>query len=279
MTPANDILDEIMRHKAQEVAERLERVPMTALRRRVAAADPPRGFVEALRSRMSAGQPAVIAEAKKASPSRGIIRERYDPEAIARSYARGGATCLSVLTDSAYFQGEDVHLQSARRACSLPVLRKDFTLDPYQVFEARALGADCVLLIVAALDDDRLAVLFGAAVELGMDALVEVHDAKELERALSLPCPLIGINNRNLRTFETRLETTLELLDRIPADRTVVTESGIRTPEDVATMRRHGVNAFLVGETFMAAVDPGDKLRELFYGETAGAAHRITGVT
>ena len=184
-----------------------------------------------------------------------------------------------MLTDRAYFQGEDVHLQSARRACSLPVLRKDFTLDPYQVFEARALGADCVLLIVAALDDDRLAALFGAAVELGMDALVEVHDAAELERALSLPCPLIGVNNRNLRTFETRLETTLELLDRMPADRTVVTESGIRTPEDVAMMRRHGVNAFLVGETFMAAVDPGDKLRELFYGETVGAAHRITGAT
>jgi indole-3-glycerol phosphate synthase len=206
----------------------------------------------------------VIAEIKKASPSKGLLRADFRPADIAQSYERHGATCLSVLTDEEFFQGCDEYLQQARAACALPVLRKDFTMDAYQVYEARALGADAILLIVAALGDTQLRKLTELAAELGMDALVEVHDAAELERALALPTPLIGINNRDLRTFHTSLETTLNLLGEIPADRVVVTESGIHAPADVARLRARGVNVFLVGEAFMKADNPGGKLQELF---------------
>lgn len=259
-----DILQKILSRKQEEVAERSRRVSLDALREQAARADAPRGFVAALRRRVAEGRAAVIAEIKKASPSKGLLRADFDPPAIARSYERGGAACLSVLTDVDFFQGADAYLQQARAACALPVLRKDFTVDPYQVVEARALGADCILLIVAALEDERLAQLLELAHGLGMDVLVEVHDGEELERALRLPAPMIGINNRNLRTFETRLDTTLGLLERIPADRLVVTESGIHAPEDVALMRRHQVHTFLVGEAFMRADDPGARLAELF---------------
>jgi len=223
-----------------------------------------RGFVTALETKIAAGQAGVIAEVKKASPSKGVMRADFHPAEIARSYATGGAACLSVLTDVDFFQGADAYLQEARAACSLPVLRKDFTIDPYQVYEARALGADCILLIVAALGDAALVELAALAEELGMDVLVEVHDDVELERALSTPARLIGINNRNLRTFATTLDTTLELRSRMPADRLLVTESGIVTREDVAKMRGADVNAFLVGETFMRAEDPGAELKRLF---------------
>jgi indole-3-glycerol phosphate synthase len=260
----SDILQKILRRKVEEVAARRARVPLRELQARAAAADPARGFVEAIEQRLAAGKPAVIAEIKKASPSKGLLRPDFHPAEIARSYARAGAACLSVLTDVDFFQGADEYLQQARAACALPVLRKDFTIDPYQVHEARALGADCILLIVAALDDAALGELGGLAQHLGMDVLVEVHDAAELERALALNTVLLGINNRNLRTFETRLEVTLDLLGRIPADRIVVTESGIHAPADVVRMRAAGVHAFLVGEAFMKAPDPGAKLAELF---------------
>jgi indole-3-glycerol phosphate synthase len=260
----SDILKKILRRKAEEVAERSARISVRTLNARAEGADPARGFVAAIQRKLAQGKAAVIAEIKKASPSRGLLRADFHPAEIAKSYERGGAACLSVLTDVDFFQGADEYLQQARAACALPVLRKDFTIDPWQVYEARTLNADCILLIVAALDDTRLADLAGLARHLGMDVLVEVHDAEELERALTLHTPLIGINNRNLRTFETRLETTLELLNRIPADRIVVTESGIHVPEDVARMRSSGVHAFLVGEAFMRAPDPGAKLAELF---------------
>ena len=262
--PLSDILNKILRRKAEEIAERSAQVSMRALSQRVEDADPARGFVEAIQRKLARGQAAVIAEIKKASPSKGLLRADFRPAEIAASYERAGAACLSVLTDVDFFQGADAYLQQARAACVLPVLRKDFTIDPWQVYEARVLNADCILLIVAALDDTRLADLAGLARHLGMDVLVEVHDAGELERALTLHTPLIGINNRNLRTFETRLETTLELLDRIPADRIVVTESGIHSPADVVRLRAAGVHVFLVGETFMRAPDPGAKLVELF---------------
>lgn len=264
MSGTPDILRRILARKAEEVDARNRVISMDALMRKVDQADPVRGFVSALQDRMAAGQAAVIAEIKKASPSRGVLRENFDPAQIARSYEQGGATCLSVLTDVDFFKGADVYLQQARAACSLPVLRKDFVIDPYQVYEARALGADCILLIVAALAAPMLQELYRLANYLGMDALVEVHDADELERALQLPAPMVGINNRNLRTFETSLEVTLGFLDRIPEDRFVVTESGILTRADVAMMRERGVNAFLVGEAFMKAAEPGEKLAELF---------------
>lgn len=260
----SDILTTILRRKAEEVAERSAQVSMRALSQRAEGADPTRGFIAAIRQKLAQGQAAVIAEIKKASPSKGLLRADFHPAEIAKSYERGGAACLSVLTDVDFFQGADEYLQQARAACALPVLRKDFTIDPWQVYEARTLNADCILLIVAALGDSQLADLAGLAQHLGMDVLVEVHDAEELERALMLRTPLIGINNRNLRTFETRLETTLDLLNRMPTDRIVVTESGIHAPADVVRMRASGVHAFLVGEAFMKAPDPGAKLAELF---------------
>ena len=261
----SDILTTILARKADEIAERSARVPLADLRARVADAPPTRGFADALNAMIAQGDPAVIAEVKKASPSKGVIRPDFRPADIAVSYEFGGAACLSVLTDVDFFQGADDYLRQARDACTLPVLRKDFTVDPYQVYEARALGADCILLIVAALDDGQLVDLSGLAMQLGMDVLVEVHDIDELERALQVPVPLVGINNRNLRTFEVGLGTTLAMKDAVPKDRLLVTESGILVPEDVATMRDAGVNAFLVGETFMRAEEPGEALRQLFF--------------
>ncbi|MEW6330251.1 MAG: indole-3-glycerol phosphate synthase TrpC [Pseudomonadota bacterium] len=274
MNAPPDILQKILARKAEEIAERARRAPLAELKKRLAGAPAARGFLEAIRHRLAAGQPAVIAEIKKASPSKGLLRADFDPAAIARSYERHGATCLSVLTDADFFQGSEAYLQQARAACALPVLRKDFTVDAYQVYEARVIGADAVLLIVAALDDARLRELAALAAELGMDVLVEVHDAQELGRALALPAPLIGINNRDLRTFRTSLTTTLDLLEKIPRDRIVVTESGIHAPCDVAQMRGRGVHAFLVGEAFMKADDPGVKLRELFDVSTQRLARK-----
>ena len=259
-----DILQKILSVKRGEVAAARLRVPMDALHRQVQAIDPPRDFVGAIRAKLEAGQPAVIAEVKKASPSRGVLRADFDPQAIAMSYARNGAACLSVLTDEQFFQGRPDYLRQARAASGLPALRKDFMLDVYQVHEARAWGADCILLIVAALDDRLMAELEQAALDLGMAVVVEVHDGQELERALRLNTPLVGINNRNLRTFETRLETTLELLGGMPGDRIVITESGILAPADVQRMQAAGVHAFLVGEAFMRAPDPGQALSALF---------------
>lgn len=259
-----DILKKILHRKTEEIAERIAEVSYEDMLHRVAVAEPPRGFLNAVRARIAAGAPAVIAEIKKASPSRGILRPDFEPAAIAESYARHGAACLSVLTDRDFFHGAEAYLREARAACSLPVIRKDFIVDPYQVVEARAIGADCILLIVAALDNRMLRRLSTLAGELGMDVLVEVHDAEELDRALTLDLPLIGINNRNLRTFEVSLETTLGLLPLIPPGCIVVTESGILGPADVALMRGQGVNAFLVGEAFMKAAEPGEKLAELF---------------
>ena len=261
----SDILTTILARKADEIAERSARVSLADLRARVADAPPTRGFADALNAMIAQGDPAVIAEVKKASPSKGVIRPDFRPADIAVSYEFGGAACLSVLTDVDFFQGADDYLRQARDACTLPVLRKDFTVDPYQVYEARALGADCILLIVAALDDGQLVDLSGLAMQLGMDVLVEVHDSDELERALQVPVPLVGINNRNLRTFEVSLDTTLAMKDAVPKDRLLVTESGIVVAQDVATMRDAGVNAFLVGETFMRADEPGDALRQLFF--------------
>ena len=261
----SDILDTILARKAEEIAERSARTPLAELIARVEDASPVRGFAAALHERIVTGDAAVIAEIKKASPSKGVIRADFRPGEIAMSYEFGGAACLSVLTDVDFFQGADAYLQQAREACTLPVLRKDFTIDPYQVFEARVLGADCILLIVAALDDGQLVELSGLAMQLEMDVLVEVHDIDELERALQVPVPLIGINNRNLRTFEVSLENTLAMKDAVPKDRLLVTESGIVVADDVARMRAAGVNAFLVGETFMRADEPGEALRQLFF--------------
>ena len=265
-TAGNDILARILARKREEVAERSARTPAAELRARIAGLPPPRGFAAALQARVAAGQAAVIAEVKKASPSRGVIRPDFDPAAIAASYQAGGAACLSVLTDRDFFQGSERHLADARAACALPVLRKDFTVDPWQVLEARALGADCILLIVAALGDGELAELEGLAAELGLDVLVESHDGEELDRALRLATPLIGINNRDLRSFHTDLATSLALRGRVPPERLLVTESGIHTRADVGSMRAAGVHAFLVGEAFMRAPDPGAALAELFAG-------------
>lgn len=264
MSGTPTILRRIIDRKHQEIAERRPLASEQSLLDQARTADAPRGFVAAIQRRLASGNAAVIAEAKKASPSKGVIRELFDPAQIAASYERGGAACLSVLTDRDFFQGCEAFLQQARAACRLPVIRKDFIVDTYQVVEARAIAADCVLLIAAALDDARMSELAACARELGMDVLVEVHDADELERALALDLTLVGINNRNLHTFEVSLQTTYDLLPRIPADRIVVTESGILTRNDVDAMQAHGVNAFLVGEAFMRADEPGEELGRLF---------------
>jgi len=260
----SDILQRILATKAEEVAASKARVPFADLESSARALGGVRGFEAALRARIAAGTSAVIAEIKKASPSKGVLRESFDPAGIAASYERAGAACLSVLTDRQFFQGDPDYLVAARAACALPVLRKEFIVDPYQVAESRALGADAILLIVSALDDARLAELENAAYDYGLGVLVEVHDAGELDRALRLRTPLIGINNRNLRDFSVSLHTTIGLLPRVPAERIVVTESGILAQRDVAQMRRHGVHAFLVGEAFMRAPDPGKALEALF---------------
>lgn len=259
-----DILQRIIEVKRAEIAAARARRSFAQVRTEAAAAGAPRDFVGALRRHIASGRPAVIAEIKKASPSKGLLRADFDVAAIARSYARGGAACLSVLTDVQFFQGADDYLAAARANAPMPVLRKDFTIDPYQVVQARALGADCILLIAAALADAQMAELEAAALELGMAVLIEVHDAAELARALRLNSPLIGINNRDLRTFDTRLQTTLDLSRGLPPDRLVVTESGIGSREDVALLRASGIHAFLVGEAFMRAADPGAALQALF---------------
>ncbi len=265
MNDTPTVLKKIVARKWEEVAERKPQQSEAALQEAIKQADTPRGFVASMQRALTEGRSAVIAEAKKASPSKGVIREQFDPAAIARSYEQGGAACLSVLTDHDFFQGHEDYLQQARAACSLPVIRKDFIVDPYQVLEARAIGADCILLIAACLSDQQMAELCSAATELGMDVLIEVHDREELERSLPLQQTLVGINNRNLHTFEVSLNTTFELLSHIPDNRIVVTESGILSHEDVERMRAHAVNAFLVGEAFMRAEQPGQKLKELFF--------------
>ncbi len=264
----SDILRRILATKADEIVRGRALRPLSDLECESRSMGPRRGFATALRQRVAAGGAAVIAEVKKASPSKGVLRADFQPATIAASYARHDATCLSVLTDREYFQGSADYLRQARAACELPVLRKDFIIDAYQVVEAAAMGADCILLIAAALNDGQMGELEACAAEHGLDVLVEVHDRTELDRALQLRTPLVGVNNRNLRTFETRLDTTLELLAAIPSDRLVITESGIRTPQDVTRMRTAGVHAFLIGETFMRAEDPGRALAELFSPRT-----------
>jgi indole-3-glycerol phosphate synthase len=259
-----DILERILAVKREEVAAAARAKPLETIRREAQAAAPAKDFVGALRAKIEAGEPGVIAEIKKASPSKGVLREEFRPAEIAASYARHGAACLSVLTDVQFFRGHPDHLAQARLASGLPTLRKDFITDPYQVYEARVLGADCILLIAAVLDVAQMLELEAISAALGMGVLVEVHDAAELDSALALHTPLLGINNRNLRTFETRLETTVDLLERIPSGRLVITESGISRREDVALMRRHGINGFLVGEAFMRSPDPGIELARLF---------------
>jgi indole-3-glycerol phosphate synthase len=266
MADTPDILKKIVLRKTEEVATRAARLPLKRLIDGIGDPPPLRGFANALAAKLDAGLPAVIAEIKKASPSKGVLREDFRPAEIAADYESAGATCLSVLTDTDFFQGSDAYLQEARAACSLPVIRKDFIIDPYQVYEARAMGADCILLIVACLndDDEKLGALSALAKELGLDVLVEVHDGEELERALAAPGRLIGINNRNLHSFQVSLETTIGLLDLIPKERILVTESGIHTRDDVARMRERGVHAFLVGEAFMRAASPGAMLSRIF---------------
>ena len=267
MNDTPNILKRILRRKVEEVAEKSGARPLRTVRAALESVPPPRGFQAALQERIARGKPAVIAEIKKASPSKGLLRADFDVSAIARSYAAAGAACLSVLTDEPHFQGRDHYLAEARAACTLPALRKDFIVDPWQVYESRLLGADAILLIVTALGDAMLSDLAMLAADLGMDALVEVHDAAELERAIAVGAPLIGVNNRDLRTFHTDPQTTLDLLPRVPANRLLVTESGIATYADVDRMRASGIQAFLVGETCMRAADPGAKLRELFGGD------------
>jgi len=265
MSETPDILKKIILRKQQEIIERKQIKAEDSLIEDAKQASPVRCFVHAMRQRMMADEPAVIAEIKKASPSKGVIRENFDPAEIAKSYQQGGACCLSVLTDVDFFQGSDEYLKQARAACDLPVIRKDFIIDSYQVYEARAMGADCILLIVAVLTDQQMLLLYNLAHELGMDVLLEVHDEEELQKVLPLESDLIGINNRNLHTFETSLATTINLLTQIPDDRIVVTESGIHSIEHIQLMREHQVDAFLVGEAFMRADDPGAELKQLFF--------------
>ncbi|WP_241086033.1 indole-3-glycerol phosphate synthase TrpC [Candidatus Vondammii sp. HM_W22] len=264
MTNTPDILKKIILRKREEITERSEELPLEQLIANLEGISPTRGFADAIATKISSGKPGVIAEIKKASPSKGVIRENFYPAEIAKSYQQRGAACLSILTDINFFQGSDEYLKQARAACQLPVIRKDFIIDPYQVYEARTIGADCILLIAACLNDALMSELNDLAHHLKMDVLIEVHDSEELSRALQVNNGLVGINNRNLRTFDMNLNTTLEMRERIPEDRILVTESGIHTTEDVALMRRNGVNAFLVGEVFMRAEEPGEKLAELF---------------
>ncbi len=265
MSNTPDILLKILDRKQEEIAARSECISLAGLEAKVDASPKPRGFVVAMQRSIDEGRAAVIAEAKKASPSKGVMRENFDVVQIAKSYQAGGASCMSVLTDEDFFQGSDDYLKAARTACDLPLIRKDFIVDPYQVYEARVMGADCILLIVSALEDAQMAALAQLANKLELDVLIEVHDGEELERSLKLNQTLVGINNRNLRTFETTLDTTLDLLSEIPDDRIVVTESGIHTTDDVKLMRDNNVNAFLVGEAFMREPEPGNKLSELFF--------------
>jgi len=264
MTDTPDILKKILATKAQEIAKRKTRMSVADLGEIINDAENPRGFARALQDKAASKKPAIIAEIKKASPSKGVIRENFKPTEIAQDYAMNGASCISVLTDKEYFQGSEVYLQMARDSCPLPALRKDFMIDPYQIHESRALGADCILLIVAALSDTQMQELAEITQQLGMDVLVEVHNASEMERALQLDTPLIGINNRNLSTFETSLQTTLDLQAMVPNDRLIITESGIHTPADVQLMQDNAIYTFLVGEAFMKAERPGMKMRELF---------------
>ena len=260
-----DILIQILNRKREEISERSLTVPIDVLMQQSVGADAVRGFFRSIENKINNDQSAVIAEIKKASPSKGLLRENFEPAEIAKSYAAHGAACLSILTDKDYFQGDEDYLQQARAACELPVIRKDFIIDPYQVYEARVINADCILLIVSALDDEALHSLFHLAEELQMDVLMEVHDEQEMKRALTTGARLIGINNRNLRTFETSLDTTLNMLDMVDDHHILVTESGIHTRDDVQLMRDNGVHAFLVGEAFMRADSPGEKLAELFF--------------
>ncbi len=260
-----DILKNILNYKAEYVDHCKRNVSAEDIKHMASDAEPGRGFTYHIKYAIENGKPAVIAEIKKASPSRGIIREDFKPDAIAASYTEAGACCLSVLTDIEYFKGSDDYLKQARAACTLPILRKDFMIDPYQIYEAKAIGADCILIIVSALSDMQMQDLIGVAYEIGLDVLIEVHNREELERGLVQRTPLIGINNRNLHTFETSLDTTLGLLTDVFHDRTVVTESGIHTEDDVKLMRKNNVNAFLVGEAFMKAEDPGSELKKLFF--------------
>ena len=260
-----DILVKILNRKREEITERSKQVSMETLKQQCQSADAVRGFIKSIENKINNNQSAVIAEIKKASPSKGLLRENFEPAEIAKSYASHGAACLSILTDKDYFQGHEEYLKQARAACDLPVIRKDFIIDPYQVYEARVIDADCILLIVSALDDTNLQSLFDLAHELGMDVLMEVHDEDEMRRALKTGARLIGINNRNLRTFETSLDTTLNMLDMVSDHHILVTESGIHSSEDVQLMKNNKVNAFLVGEAFMRAENPGEKLAELFF--------------
>jgi len=260
-----DILKKIIQRKEEEIKKRKKTRPLEHAIADSKEASPVRGFVDSMKRRIAAGEAAVIAEIKKASPSKGVMRENFIPSDIAKSYETGGASCLSILTDVDFFQGSDAYLQEARAACELPVIRKDFIIDPYQVYEARAMGADCILLIVSVLDNMKLNQLYSLATALGMDVLIEVHDEEELQRSLPLGADLVGINNRNLRTFETSLHTTIDMLHLIPEGRIVVTESGIHNSEDVTLMRDNDVNAFLVGEAFMRVDEPGAELSKLFF--------------
>jgi indole-3-glycerol phosphate synthase len=263
-SPVPDILEKILQRKREEITERSAKTPLEDMTALAEDASPVRGFIASIENKINDDRAAVIAEIKKASPSKGLLRGNFNPAEIAQSYAKHGAACLSILTDADFFQGCEEYLQQARAACSLPVIRKDFIIDPYQVVEARAINADCILLIVAALDDATLRQLLAQAHELNMDVLMEVHDREEMQRALNTDARLIGINNRNLRSFATSLDTTLDMLDMVPEDRILVTESGIHAVADVKLMRDNGVHSFLVGEAFMRADEPGEKLAELF---------------
>ena len=268
------ILATILQRKAEEVEIRQRQISFASQEARARTSMPVRGFYQALKRKVDKGDPAVIAEIKKASPSKGVLRDDFVPADIARSYEKAGAACLSVLTDVDFFQGSDSYLQSARFSCSLPVLRKDFIVHPYQIVEARAIGADAVLLIASALNDSQLADFYALATSLDLDVLVEVHSQSELERALKLPLTMIGINNRNLKTFQVSLNTTLALMRAVPKDKMIITESGILHPADVTLMQANGINAFLVGEAFMRAPEPGDALKELFFSQPKFSVYR-----